>query len=767
MNMKKTFAGAMAGALAVSAMATSASAAVPGPGEYTIDLTKEAEFYATVQFTFDGDYMMYDKIENLADGAGNKFLDLIFDNKSASSIFDVYNMKELTVEFVGAAGTTTQKLSYNTTWDNVNFYNWNLFNYVQAVGGSSKAGYTAWVDDANTDAGRYFAIPVASNGVASNAQTLYLNKYSTVADAFSVKTSTGDKKYPIDAATGKSGADTLDYTYFDKITVTAKIPVTKKFSLDELNGVNGYKTKLFAGIGGLYDLNITEVEKATTTEDTAVTAAKKAVDDAQTAVDDAQKAVDDAQKVVDDLNAAKVAAASYDAAVAKVADLTANPVADYTQGGAVTGVTLDKGSVDIDGTTPITFETLAGTEYAVCGDSAVEYDKDSTNDVKAVKEYNDAVTKYNKYVADLKAANDVVAAYTGKTVAEIEAEIEAAKAEVTKLEKALATAEAALTEAKAELKEKEADQKAAQGKTQVEIAAGRDTLIDEDQWGNDWNNTPVVFAETLFTKFESNPVGVKSGVVIDNGVVKTLAADIGAWKPDAVRKIADAIGTNTGVTLTFTAKDAFDDAAFKAWAKDWQTYATGMNLSQGTTTSALYSGWYGTDSAKDDYDVWGESMFTGAIVLNRDFSKQFSQSGVLDWGTSTITFDWDELTEGRFYDAAVVLHSIELLSTQNVEWVSCTVTVPEQEASADDVDSSQGKEDDSNVIDDTPVESEVITEAPVETEAPATEAPATEAPAETTAVAPVDNVKTGNAPVALAVIPVALAAAAIIAKKRG
>ena len=73
---------------------------------------------------------------------------------------------------------------------------------------------------------------------------------------------------------------------------------------------------------------------------------------------------------------------------------------------------------------------------------------------------------------------------------------------------------------------------------------------------------------------------------------------------------------------------------------------------------------------------------------------------------------------------------------------------------------AQGKDDNSTVIDDTPVESEVITEAPVETEAPATEAPA-----ETTAVAPVDNVKTGNAPVALAVIPVALAAAAIVAKK--
>ena len=73
---------------------------------------------------------------------------------------------------------------------------------------------------------------------------------------------------------------------------------------------------------------------------------------------------------------------------------------------------------------------------------------------------------------------------------------------------------------------------------------------------------------------------------------------------------------------------------------------------------------------------------------------------------------------------------------------------------------AQGKTETPDEIETTPVETEVITEAPAETEAPATEAPA-----ETTAVAPVENIPTGNAPVALAVIPVALAAAAIVAKK--
>ena len=75
---------------------------------------------------------------------------------------------------------------------------------------------------------------------------------------------------------------------------------------------------------------------------------------------------------------------------------------------------------------------------------------------------------------------------------------------------------------------------------------------------------------------------------------------------------------------------------------------------------------------------------------------------------------------------------------------------------------AQGKTEEPSEIETTPVETEVITAAPEETTAPATEA----APAEeTTAVKPIDNIPTGNAPVALAVIPVALAAAAIVAKK--
>ena len=666
MNMKKTFAGAMAGALAVSAMATSASAAVPGAGEYTVDLTKDAEFYATVQFTLDGDYMLTKAIADLADTDANKVLGLNFTD--ASGLLDIANMKDLTVEVVGTTGTKTQTMKYNTSWNDVNFYNWNLFNYTA----SSKAGT--------------FKVPVSANGVASDAQALYVNKYNTVKEALAVKMSDGNKKYPVsgvyDAKTNTWADDAaqkeLDLPYFDKIVVTAKIPATASKTLDALNGVGAYKTKVTMTVSGLQDLAIYEIS-----DDAAATTIKALTD-------------------------AKAVFAKYDAAAKAVPAAAPTKPTDSS-------IDLDgTGAVTVPGDEVVTWEEVAGTKVITSTTQKGKILAAAAD--AAVKTHNEAATKY---AAELKAYNDAVKAST-----DAKAAYDALTADL-KLG-SLDAYDAAIDAAK---------------------AASKGTYVGVEVKGT----TPT--AETLFTKFESNKVGLKSGITVDSGVVKTVSADLGAWKPDALRQIRDAIADNSGVTLTFTAKDNFDDAAYRAWAKS----VGGANLNW-TATNGVWD----TDNTKDSYDPWGVSMFTGAIVLNRDFSKQFSASGLVDWGTNTITFDWDELTEGRFYDASVVLHSLELLSTQNVEWVSCTVTVPEQEAASDSADSSQGKTEDPDEIETTPVETEVITEAPVETEAPATEAPA-----ETTAVAPVENIPTGNAPVALAVIPVALAAAAVIAKKRG
>ena len=724
MNMKKTFAGAMAGALAVSAMATSASAAVPGPGEYVIDLTKEGDAYATVQFTFDADYMLTasDFVTLTVKDTGNI---LARDEYAAGKPIVA---KEIKAEFVGSAGTTKQTVTYTDAWDTVNYY----------AGGA-----------ANMNVSDGFKIPL-NKALAEgwgDKQGLYTDKYTTVKEALAIKKSDGKNVYPViwtgvDASGNNVFAEDkqneLDNVYFDKIVVTAKVPLTAVKGLGDLNARWGYKGKVTATMTGITGIEITN-------NDADTSSSNKAVSDAQDAVNLAQVDVDAAQKKVDDLKLAKVAAAEAAAAQATIDKLT-DP--GYTVPTAPTSVTLDSGAFTTDGKTEIKIETLAGKEYAVNGTTSAVYD--ATKDAAAVKAYNDAVAKVVKYNEDLEAAKKVVNAYTGKTDAEIDAELAVAESNLAKAEKVLADAKEELAAAK-----KAADD--VKGSTFVGVKVADKTAAAS------------ILAETLFTSAEKSVVGPKSGIWVDNakfnvnndgkmvpisGTVKTVTADIGAYKPDALRQIRDAIGTNTGVTLTFEAKNDFDDAAYKSWLNT----VTGSNLNWTATNGA-----WGTDNTKDSYDVWGESMFTGAIVLNRDFSKQFSQSGLVDWGTKTITFDWDELTEGRFYDAAVVLHSLEIMSTQNVEWVSCTVTVPEQEASSDNADSSQGKTEEPSEIETTPVETEVITAAPVETEAPATEA----APAETTAVAPVENIPTGNAPVALAVIPVALAAAAIIAKKRG
>lgn len=729
MNMKKTFAGAMAGALAVSAMATSASAAVPGPGEYVIDLTKEGDAYATVQFTFDADYMLTRNDFVTLTVADSKNILARDTNASGTPIV----AKEIKAEFIGSAGTTKQTVTYNDTWDNVNYYGGSL----TVSGNGFKIPLNTMVDPDG------WGKDVAKQG-------LYTDKYTSVKEALAIKKSDGKNVYPLlkaaDGAFYKDDNNVLAGVYFDKIVVTAKFPITQVKNLSELNANWGYKGAVTATLTGITDIVITNNDADTTNADAAVTAAEAKVTQAKADLKTAQDALDE-------LNAAKVAAASYDAAVAGKAALAA-PAAPAT--------TVDIGkagapnSVTVDGKTKITevVSNVDGKTYWMNGKTSLGEKK--ADEGVGIEAYNESVKEYAAYEAKVAAFDKIIDAYTGKTAAEIEAEIVVAEANVTKADKALAEAKEELNTAKAD------------------ASAAATTFVGVDVLNN--TAAATIGAETLFTSAEKSVVGPKSGIWVKDakfnannnnkmdplsGTVHTVTADIGAYKPDALRQIRDAIGTNTGVTLTFEAKNDFDDAAYKSWLSTVTGNTNPWSSVYGTTVSGNLAPW-GTDNTKDSYDVWGESMFTGAIVLNRDFSKQFSQSGLVDWGTKTITFDWDELTEGRFYDAAVVLHSLEIMSTQNVEWVSCTVTVPEQEASSDNADSSQGKTEEPSEIETTPVQTEVITEAPVETTAPVTEAPA-----ETTAVAPVQNIPTGNAPVALAVIPVALAAAAVIAKKRG
>ena len=207
---------------------------------------------------------------------------------------------------------------------------------------------------------------------------------------------------------------------------------------------------------------------------------------------------------------------------------------------------------------------------------------------------------------------------------------------------------------------------------------------------------------------------------------------------NAFRIMNDCIADNQGVTITLVAKDAFNELLWNVNSNmvDWKTLPGAANtvFTDNTVYASQGTGYY------DPLNNWGSSLYLGGMMINNNLSRQFSDVDVFDWGTNTLTFDWDGLTEGRILDASVNVFRYGFITGTKVEWAKIQITVPAQEA----VD--------------------VAPEAPITVEEETTAAPA-ETAAPVVTAAPVANPTTGNAPIALAVIPVALAAAAIVAKK--
>lgn len=203
------------------------------------------------------------------------------------------------------------------------------------------------------------------------------------------------------------------------------------------------------------------------------------------------------------------------------------------------------------------------------------------------------------------------------------------------------------------------------------------------------------------------------------------------------RIMNDAIADNEGVTVTLVGKNAFNELIWNVNgnAIDWSLLPGSGNsvFTNNTVYASQSNGYY------DPNNNWGSSLYIGGMVINNQLSRQFSDTDVFDWGTNTLTFDWDALTEGRILDASVNVNDYGFITGTTVDWAQIKITVPAQDAV--DVAPDAGAT----------VEEET-TAAPAETVAVET------APAAT-------NPPTGNAPIALAVIPVALAAAAIVAKK--
>lgn len=245
-------------------------------------------------------------------------------------------------------------------------------------------------------------------------------------------------------------------------------------------------------------------------------------------------------------------------------------------------------------------------------------------------------------------------------------------------------------------------------------------------------------------------------------------------RPVAV--INDAIANHDNVVFTFTSYNGYVGTEKSHLMNQWvnvdqgYTYETsgkGFDWHNPTFGQHLYTnvadGYSLFDSNEYDHygsysSAWGINLFTGAVVVNKDLTMQLSDTDTFNWGNNTLSFDWfDIIDEGKITDAKTFLTSMLLYTPVDWYWDSLTVVVSDEEDEA--VDAGEGLDGEGEVIDDVE-EPEDIEEPEIEEEPEVVE---TEAAPVETAPSPA----TGNAPVALAVIPVALAAAAVVAKKRG
>jgi hypothetical protein len=249
---------------------------------------------------------------------------------------------------------------------------------------------------------------------------------------------------------------------------------------------------------------------------------------------------------------------------------------------------------------------------------------------------------------------------------------------------------------------------------------------------------------------------------------------------NVVPVINDVIANYDDVTFTFnTASSAVLNGHYSDDGKaDKQYTSFGQHLYNyygDEATGYVYS---------SAYDWTGYNLFSGALILNGQLSMSLNDTNVFDYGASTLSFNYSDAVDGAAVNTyATYLSKLQLATSTYWYWDSLDVVYANTDA--EDAGTDAGVDADDDVIDededfddvvddetdvdedvdfdeeeDDDVDVDIDDVEPAEEE----EAPAEETPVETEVAA---NPSTGNAPIALAVIPVALAAAAVVAKKRG
>ena len=150
------------------------------------------------------------------------------------------------------------------------------------------------------------------------------------------------------------------------------------------------------------------------------------------------------------------------------------------------------------------------------------------------------------------------------------------------------------------------------------------------------------------------------------------------------------------------------------------------------------------------YDWSDYNLFTGALIVNGNLSMSLNDINVFNYGKNSLSFNWEDIINGEVVNNyAYYLNKLQLATSTTWFWDSLTITYSNEEA--EDVSSDAGVAAEEDIIED-----EIVEEPIVETETPIVEdTPVVE-----------ENPATGNVPIAMSVIPVALAAVAMIIKKQ-
>lgn len=288
--------------------------------------------------------------------------------------------------------------------------------------------------------------------------------------------------------------------------------------------------------------------------------------------------------------------------------------------------------------------------------------------------------------------------------------------------------------------------------------------------------------------------------------------DIDKHYENAKAVINDMIANYGDVVFTFnTAVDnVFTKAVLDANDKQgsWYTDATKREFTDYYVTGVPGAdpSWQGDGSFKSFpqqlYNLFGDegtgnrysegyvfnNLFNAALVANNNWTMNQSTITPFEYSKTSVSFDWSAVVggDGKYVNPAQAIYSLQLATSSDWYWDSMDVTgykLEAEDASSDaaadddstdlDEDTDTDADDDSTIDDDADVDAD--DDADVDADVDADDDADADADVDADADADADaadettdaNPGTGNAPIALAVIPVALAAAAVVAKKRG